>query len=116
MQGQTFYMFNRLDEARKLLEEAETVLSTVFGMMHVHLHHFHYGMVLAGLYDQAAPAERKAPPGSNSIQHPVYGQMGRHSPDNFLHLKLLLEAEWYRITDKRALAEEKIRSSDPLCG
>ncbi|WP_258313463.1 AAA family ATPase [Paenibacillus sp. tmac-D7] len=107
MQGQTFYMFNRLDEARKLLEEAETVLSTIFGMMHVHLHHFHYGMVLAGLYDQAAPAERKRLRDRIQFSIRFMDKWARHSPDNFLHLKLLLEAEWYRITDKRALAEEK---------
>lgn len=107
MQGQTYYLFNRLQEAKKLLEEAESVLSSIFGMLHFHLHHFHYGMVLAALYSEASPAEKKHFRERIQVSIRFMDKWAKHSPDNFLHLKLLLEAEWYRITDKRTLAEEK---------
>ncbi|WP_176835423.1 MULTISPECIES: AAA family ATPase [unclassified Paenibacillus] len=107
MQGHTYYLFQRLHEARKLLEEAEASLSNVFGMLHIHLHHFNYAMVLAGLYPEAGAAEKKRYRSRIRKSLRFLDKWAQHSPDNFLHLKLLLEAEWHRIHDDRHMAEEK---------
>ncbi|MEK8128541.1 AAA family ATPase [Paenibacillus filicis] len=107
MQAHTYYLFQRLHEAKKLLEEAEASLFTVFGMMHVNLHHFNYAMVLAGLYEQSSLSEKKRYRSRIQTSRRFLTKWAGHSPDNFLHMQLLLDAEWNRITGNRSLAEEQ---------
>ncbi|WP_159883610.1 AAA family ATPase [Paenibacillus puerhi] len=107
MQAQTYYLFGRLPEAKKLLDEAEATLLTVFGMLHVQLHHFNYAMVLMGLYPDAGTSEQKRYRRRIQVSLRFLGKWAQHTPDNLLHLQLLLEAEWNRLTGSRSVAEEK---------
>ncbi|CAG7629508.1 ATP-binding protein [Paenibacillus allorhizosphaerae] len=104
LRAQSYYMMNRLEAAERICELAEASITTVFGLPHMHLHHFHRGMVFAGLYASRPEATRKRYKRMIRKSLRFLDKWSRHSPDNFLHLKLLLEAEWNRIIEKPELS------------
>ncbi|MGF7030662.1 putative ATPase/GAF domain-containing protein [Paenibacillus mucilaginosus] len=107
LQAQSFYLLNHLEEARLICEETEANLGQMFGFPHIELHHFQYGMVLASLYDHAGNALQMKYRKRIRKSLKILGKWAAHSPSNYLHMNLLLQAEYDRITDKRMQAAEK---------
>ncbi|CAG7645327.1 Serine/threonine-protein kinase PknD [Paenibacillus solanacearum] len=106
LRAQSCLMKNQLEAAERICEQTESSITTVFGLPHVHLHHFHRGMVFAGLYEARPEALRKRYKRMMRKSLRFLNKWARHTPDNFLHLKLLLEAEWNRIFAKPEQAAE----------
>ncbi|TVY10086.1 ATP-binding protein [Paenibacillus cremeus] len=104
LQAQAYYLQGRYEDAYLICEAAETSLKNVFGLLHIHLHYFNQGMTAAALYPSASPADQKRCKRRVRKSLRFLTPWARHSPNNFLHLKLLLEAGWYRINGKSALA------------
>ncbi|MCZ8515916.1 AAA family ATPase [Paenibacillus filicis] len=111
-----FYMFDRLEEAKAVSEAIEDNLKSVFGLLFVNLHYFNRALVYAALYPFASPADRNKYRTAIRQSIRFLEKWARHSPDNFLHLKLLLEAEWCRIHGEGAAAMEKYEQSIHYAG
>lgn len=107
LQAQTYLLLDRPDEAKAICETAEAGIKSVFGLPHVHQHHFHYALALAGLYAKATAKERKAYKARIRKSIRFLERWSAFSPDNFLAMKLLVEAEWHRISGNPVLAVEK---------
>ncbi|MBU7318758.1 AAA family ATPase [Paenibacillus sp. SM 69] len=107
LQAQTYLLLDRPDEAKAICETAEAGIKSVFGLPHVHLHHFHYALALAGLYAKAPAKEQKAYKVRIRKSIRFLEKWSTFSPDNFLAMKLLVEAEWHRISGNPVLAVEK---------
>ncbi|WP_426453962.1 ATP-binding protein [Paenibacillus sp. S-38] len=107
LQVQSFYLMNNLEEALRICEETDANLGQMFGFPHIELHHFQYGMVLAALYDGAGSALQQKYRKRIRKSLRILKKWAAHSPSNYLHLHLLLQAEYDRILDKRMQAGEK---------
>lgn len=107
LQAQTYLLLDRPDEAKAICETAEAGIKSVFGLPHVHLHHFHYALALAGLYGTATAKERKAYKARIRKSIRFLKRWSAFSPDNFLAMKLLVDGEWHRICGNLMLAVEK---------
>ncbi|WP_397379465.1 ATP-binding protein [Paenibacillus sp. YYML68] len=90
------FIMNDLKEAQALLEKAELMLKHLIGCIQVHYHHYLYAMVLCGLFQDASAAERKQYKAKIQFTIRFLSKWSKHSPDNFKHLLLLVEAEWHR--------------------
>ncbi|WP_165971990.1 AAA family ATPase [Paenibacillus piri] len=101
-----FYLLEQWEEAKAMMEEAENSLTFVFGLLHVHLYYFISSLIMTALYKDAGKAEQKRYRSRLRKYLKFFNKWSRHSSDNFLHLKLLLEAEVSRIFGRRTRAAE----------
>ncbi|WP_019534091.1 AAA family ATPase [Paenibacillus ginsengihumi] len=106
LQAQASYIMGDYLQAKAICDEAEAQLKSIFGLIHVQLHHFHSALVMAALYDQATAAEQRAYRRRMKAAVRFLSRWSRQSPDNMLHLKLLAEAEWLRVSGRQAQAAE----------
>ncbi|NOU93814.1 AAA family ATPase [Paenibacillus sp. LMG 31456] len=107
LQLMTCFLLDNLEEARGIMEAAEENLQTVFGLIHVHLHYFMSSLVMTALYSTASKAEQRLYDKKLNSYLKFFKKWSDHSPENFLHLKMLMEAEINRIYGNHLLAAEQ---------
>ncbi|UUZ94679.1 AAA family ATPase [Paenibacillus sp. P25] len=107
LQVLTFYMFGRMEEAKTFCELTEESLKSVFGLIFINLHYFNRAMVYSALYPKASAAEKIQYRQIIRQSLRFLDKWARHSPDNFMHQKLLAEAEWDRVNGNGNAAMEK---------
>ncbi|UQZ81582.1 Serine/threonine-protein kinase PrkC [Paenibacillus konkukensis] len=100
----TYYMLGRQTEAKQLMDTAEQSLQFVFGLIHVQLFYFISSLVMTAIYEEAEPAEKKMYWRKLQKHLKIIKKWSVHSPDTFLHQKLLIEAEMNRISGSHSLA------------
>ncbi|ULL15780.1 GHKL domain-containing protein [Paenibacillus sp. H1-7] len=107
LQLQTFYMLDRIQEAKQLLEQMEESIHSVFGLIHVQMYHFTSSLVLCALYPDASKAEQSVYWRKLRKNLKVLKKWSAHAPETFLHQQLLIEAEMNRIAGNSSLAAEQ---------
>jgi len=107
LQLQTYYVMNRLEEAKRLMETMETSIQSVFGLIHVQMYYFMSSLVICAVYPEAPPADRNAYRGKLRKHLKLLKKWSAHSPETFLHQQLLIEAEMNRILGNGSLAAEQ---------
>jgi signal transduction histidine kinase len=105
------YLLERLDHAKEIMEAAEQSLQSVFGLLHVHLYYFMSSLVMTSLYPEASKADQRLYWKKLNKHLKFLKKWSNHSPDNFMHLKLLIEAEMNRISGHHQLAAEQYEQS-----
>ncbi|WP_282935407.1 AAA family ATPase [Paenibacillus sp. RC67] len=106
LQLQTYYMLDRFAEAKQTMKLMEESIQSVFGLIHVQMYYFMSSLVLCALYPEASLKEQKRYLRKLRKNLSVIKKWSVHSPDNFVHQKLLIEAEMNRITGNTVLAAE----------
>ncbi|OXM87852.1 AAA family ATPase [Paenibacillus rigui] len=106
LQLQSYYMLDRLDEAEAIMAEMELSLKSVFGLHLVQSYYIIGALVITARHPSAAPNEKKQYEKKLQKHLRYLKKYCILSPDNFLHLKLLLEAEINRIYGNSNLAAE----------
>ncbi|MFH5184542.1 ATP-binding protein [Paenibacillus sp. TAB 01] len=103
----TFYLLDQLTEAEEMMEEMEQSLSVVFGLHLVQMYYIIGALVMTAKYPEASAGDQKMYERKLQKHLRYLKKYTAHSPDNFLHQKLLVEAEMSRIHGNNALAAEQ---------
>lgn len=106
LQLQAYYMLDRLTEAKQTMKLMEESLQSVFGLIHVQMYYFMSSLVICALYPNATAQEQKRYWRKLRKNLSVFKKWSAHSPDNFVHQQLLMEAEMNRISGDTVLAAE----------
>ncbi|MFD0681689.1 MULTISPECIES: AAA family ATPase [unclassified Paenibacillus] len=107
LQLMSCYLLDSLEEAKAIMEAAEETLQAVFGLIHVHLHYFMSSLVMTALYSAVSKTDQRLYDKRLNKYLRFMKKWAYHSPENFLHLKLLMEAEINRIYGNHLLAAEQ---------
>ncbi|WP_028548256.1 AAA family ATPase [Paenibacillus sp. UNC451MF] len=106
LQLQAYYILDKLDEAKHTMQLMEESIQSVFGLIHVQMYHFTSSLVLCALYPEASVSEQKRYWNKLKKHLSIIKKWSAHSPDNFAHQKLLIEAELNRISGNPIAAAE----------
>ncbi|UKS28885.1 AAA family ATPase [Paenibacillus sp. HWE-109] len=110
-----YYLFGQFADAVKMGKNAEPMQSVSFGLFHIPENFFYYTLSIAAVYRGAALADQRMHAKLIRKMLRKMDKWAAHCPENFLHLSLLMHAEWHRVTghiQKAELAyEQSIRQA-----
>ncbi|WP_248925649.1 ATP-binding protein [Paenibacillus hamazuiensis] len=107
LQLQAHLILDRPEDAKTVYDAAGPTIASLFGLVHVHLYRFYGALALTRFYGKASAPEQR------QIRKTLHGhrrflaKWAKHSPDNYLHQLLLVEAEMHRISGRFTVAWDK---------
>ncbi|OCT15646.1 hypothetical protein A8709_16420 [Paenibacillus pectinilyticus] len=106
-----FYLFGHYDEAVKMCREAERRQSASFGLFHMPEHYFYAVLSLTAKFTEASIEDRKWSAKQVKKMLKKMEKWSTNAPENYLHLSLLMRAEWDRVQGHAQRAEQGYESA-----
>ena len=100
------YLFGRYDDAVSMGRAAESRQTASFGLFHMPENYFYYVLSIAAKFTEASMGDQKWFTKQVKKMLRKMGKWAAHCPANFLHLHLLMRAEWDRVTGHAQRAEQ----------
>jgi histidine kinase len=101
-----YYLFGQYADAFKAGKEAEPMQSVSFGLFHIPENYFYYALSITAMYKVVTIFEQKMFAKQMRKMLRKMDKWAAHCPENFLHLSLLMHAEWNRVTGQFQKAEQ----------
>ena len=104
LKAQILYLFDRIPEALRCIEDAEPLRQYIPGCISLAEFNFYHSLILAASYSKADSDKQKQlwqQLSSNQQQMKIWAE---HCPENFLHQYNLIEAEMARLVGDRLRA------------
>ncbi|TXK75172.1 AAA family ATPase [Paenibacillus sp. N3.4] len=106
-----FYLFGQYAEALQTGKDSESMQTVSFGLFHIPEHYFYYTLSIIMMYKEADMYAQKMFAKQVAKMQAKMDKWAKHCPENFLHLSLLMRAEWNRVTDHFQKAEQEYEAS-----
>lgn len=100
------FLFGQYDEAVNMGRVAESRQSASFGLFHMPENYFYFVLSIAAKFPEALRSDRKWFAKQVKKMLRKMEKWASYCPENFLHLSLLMRAEWDRVTGHGQRAEQ----------
>lgn len=100
-----YFLFGQYDKAVQMGKAAEPRQSASFGLFHIPENYFYFVLSIAAVYKDASISEQQGYAKLVKKMLRKIDKWAAQCPENFLHLSLLMHAEWDRVTGHTGRAE-----------
>ncbi|MGG1516171.1 AAA family ATPase [Paenibacillus oryzisoli] len=104
-------LFGDYAEAVRFGQAAETLQSVSFGLFHIPEHYLYYTLALAALYEEATSSSKRWFAKQVKKMQRKMDKWAANCPANYLHMSLLMQAEWHRVTGHTLKAEQDFEAA-----
>ncbi|CAH1219731.1 Adaptive-response sensory-kinase SasA [Paenibacillus allorhizoplanae] len=105
------FLFGQYDDAVNMGRMAESRQVASFGLFHIPENYFYFVLSITAKFPEASLSDRKWFTKQVKKMLRKMEKWSSHCPENFLHLSLLMRAEWDRVTGHGRRAEQRYENA-----